>query len=162
VSAARNDLATATAQNDKLVKTLATYNDVKTTAAQLNASEATLTQAMSTEVRWSEYFADFGFLPANTWLTKLTLTNALPAGSLLSPSQAPQQIGSVAVEGYAMKYGDLANWLDALEPEQGVSNVDFTKAAEQYIGTTKVVQFAGTAGLTSAALSGRCAKAGSC
>jgi hypothetical protein len=127
-----------------------------------------LTQATSTEVRWSGFLADFGFIQSNTWLTNLTLTNRLPAGSLATPSGAPDTIGRISVNGFALKYGDLATWLDALAGEQDAlkhplfSNVYFSSAAESYIGDTKVVGFQGSADLTSAGLSGRCAQPGSC
>lgn len=163
VATAKKDVAAAVADNAKLTRTIATYRDVKTTAAQLAASEAMLSQAMSTEIRWSGYLSDFGFLPKNTWLSDVTMTSSLTAGSLPSSKQAPADVGSLSFKGVALKYGDMADWLDALQqPKTGISNVSFTNAAEAYIGDTKVINFTAAADLTANALSNRCAEPGSC
>lgn len=162
VQSAQSALTKVTTENANLTRAVASYSNVKGTAAELAAHEAMLIQATSTEVRWSEYLSDFSQLPPNTWLTSLTLTDTLSPGSLLTPSQATPKIGTVTVQGIALKYGDLANWLDALQPEPGVANVSFSTATETYIGASKVIDFQGSSDLTSAALSGRCAKPGSC
>jgi len=168
VSDARQQLAQANSENAQLTRQLATFSDVKGTAAQLNASEALLTQATSTEVRWSEYLADFGFLPRNSWMTSLSLTSSLPAGTLTTPAQAAPVIGSVTISGFATKYPDLATWLDSLAEQQNgkqqkmLQNVYLSKAAETYIGPTKIVEFGATADVPAAGLSGRCVTPGSC
>lgn len=168
VSDAKQELAKATSENAALTRDLAQFNGMKALAAQLNASEALLTQASSTQVRWSEYLSDFGFLPQNSWMTNLTLTNSLPAGSLTSQSQAPSVIGSVTVTGYSMDFPSLAAWLDGLssqenaEHEKMLSNVYLSKGEENYIGNTKVVKFSATANVPAAGLSAVCATPGSC
>lgn len=168
VSDAKQQLASASSQNAQLTRQLATFNDVKATAAQLGASEALLTQATSSEVRWSEYLADFGFLPRNSWMTSLNVSSALSPGTLTSPSQATSDIGTVTISGFSMKYPDLATWLDSLAEQQNakqqkmLDNVYLSKAAETFIGQTKVVQFSATASVPVAGLSGRCATPGSC
>lgn len=160
VTNAKQKVDTATTENAQLTRQLASYSDVKTTAAQLAASQALLSQAMSTEVQWSTYLADFSvMLPPTTWLTSLTMANSLPAGSLGSPSAAPAEIGTVSVQGIAMKYNNLADWLDSLKPEHGLAGIYFSNASEQFIGTTKTVGFQASANLTSDAL---CQKAGGC
>lgn len=160
VSAAQQKVNVATADNGRLTKQLATYSDVKATAAQLAASQALLNQAMSTEVQWSVYLADFSvMLPPTTWLTSLTMTSTLPAGSLATSSGAPSEIGTVSVQGVAMKYDNLADWLDSLKTENGLANVYFSSATEQFIGATKTVAFQASANLTSQAL---CQKVGGC
>jgi Tfp pilus assembly protein PilN len=168
VDDAKQELARVDAQNSQLTRQLATFSDVKATAAQLAASEALLTQAAGTEIRWSEYLADFGFLPRNSWMTSLTLTSSLSAGTLQNPVQAEPTIGSVTLNGVSMKYPDLATWLDGLAEQQNgkqqkmLENVYLSKAGEAYIGDTKVVNFDATADVPAAGLSGRCATPGSC
>jgi Tfp pilus assembly protein PilN len=160
VTAAKQKVNTAAAKNSQLTRQLASYSDVKTTAAQLAASQALLSQAMSTEVQWSTYLADFSvILPPTTWLTSVTMSSTLPAGSLTSSTAAPGEIGTVSVQGVAMKYDNLADWLDSLKPERGLASVYFSNAAEQYIGATKTVGFQASANLTSDAL---CQNAGGC
>ena len=168
VSVAKQQLASANSKNAQLIRQLAAFNDVKATAAQLNASEALLTQATSTEIRWSEYLADFGFLPHNSWMTSLNISSSLPPGTLTTPSQATPEVGAVTFSGFSMKYPDLATWLDGLAEQQNakqqkmLDNVYLSKAAETFIGQTKVVQFDATASVPAAGLSGRCATPGSC
>jgi Tfp pilus assembly protein PilN len=168
VSDAKQQLSQASAENGQLTRQLATFSDVKATAAQLNASEALLTQATATEVRWSEYLADFGFLPRNSWMTTLTVNSSLPPGTLSTPTQAPAEIGTVSVGGYSMKYTDLATWLDSLAEQKNakqqktLDNVYLSKAGETFIGDTKIVQFNASANVPAAGLSGRCATPGSC
>lgn len=168
VSDAKQQLARANTENAQLTRQLASYADVKATQAQLNASEALLTQAKATEIRWSEYLADFGFLPHNSWITSLSVSSSLSAGTLANPSQATSEIGSVSIDGVSMKYTDLATWLDALAEEQNakqqktLDNVYLSKASEIFIGPTKVVQFNASADVPVAGMSGRCATPGSC
>jgi Tfp pilus assembly protein PilN len=160
VNDAKGQLNSASAESTRLTHELATYSDVKATAAQLAASQALLNQAMGTEVQWSSYLADFSvMLPPTTWLTSLTMSSQLPAGSLSAPSDAAGTIGTVNVQGVALKYNNLADWLDSLKPERGLEGVYFSNATEQYIGATKTVGFQASADLTSDAL---CQKAGGC
>jgi Tfp pilus assembly protein PilN len=160
VNAAKQRVTAATSDNARLTHQLATYRDVKTTAAELAASEATLAQATSTQIRWSSYLADFSeVLPKTTWLTNMTMTEQLAPGSLTGPAQAAGNVGTLSFQGVALKYGNLAEWLDSLQPVDGLADVYFSTATEQYIGTTKTVTFAGSANLSADAL---CPKAGSC
>jgi Tfp pilus assembly protein PilN len=163
VHEAKQQLANATSEQGSLTRELAKYDQVKLTQSQLQASEALLTQSMATEVQWSNYLADLStLLPANTWLTKLTINESLPAGGVLSPSQPAGQIGTMTLQGEAIQYNDLASWLDALAKEGGLANVYFSTASENYIGDKKVVDFQGSSEVTADALSARCAKPGVC
>jgi Tfp pilus assembly protein PilN len=160
VSAAKHKLSTATTDGGRLTRELASYSDVKTTAAELQASQALLDQAMSTEVQWSSYLADFSvILPSTTWLTSLSMTNTIAPGSLASPKEAPASIGSLTIQGVALKYNNLADWLDSLKPEKGLEGVYFSNAAENFIGATETVGFQASANLTSDAL---CQTPGGC
>ena len=160
VTDAKTQLQSATSESRALSRQLATYNDVNTTAAQLAASQAILAQATATRVEWSGYLADLSeVLPSATWLTNLSMSEQAAPGSLVSPSQASGTVGTLTFAGVALKYGDLANWLDSLQPVTGLANVYFSNATEQYIGSTKTVNFSGSADLTADAL---CQKPGSC
>jgi hypothetical protein len=95
----------------------------------------------------------------------MTLTETVAPGSLSSPSQAPASIGTASFQGVGLKYASLADWLDRVAKigdGSGLTNVYLSTAAESFIGPTKVVNFQATSGLTSTALSARCAKAGVC
>lgn len=163
VASAKKSLDTATSQNSALTRQLATFSNVKGTAAQLAASQALLTQATASEVSWSNFLADLStLLPTTTWLTSLTVNESVQPGTLVAPAQAPAAIGTLSVQGFALKYPNLADWLDSVAKESGLSNVYFSTATEQFIGPTKVVTFQGSSTVTASALDGRCASAGSC
>jgi Tfp pilus assembly protein PilN len=174
VTTAKQQLATVTATNTALTAKLATFAPVKQLATQLAASEAMLTQAMSTEVLWSQFLADLSTTaPASTWLTQLTLSESVRPGSLANPAQAPDVIGNLAAQGFAAPQGtaspwpSLADWLDSLDPTQknGLATVQgatFATAVLADLAKHPVVQFQGSAVITSKALSDRCATAGSC
>jgi type IV pilus assembly protein PilN len=160
VAAAKEQLSSATADNARLTQQLAQYSDVKATSAALVANQNLLNQAMSTQVQWSGYLADLSVvLPANTWLTSVTFSSQLAAGSLSTPAQATPTIGNVTFNGIAIKWSDVAAWLDSLQPERGLADVYFSNASESYIGATKTVAFQASANLTSQAL---CQKLGGC
>jgi Tfp pilus assembly protein PilN len=165
VTSAKKDLSTAAAENQTLTTRVAKFADVNTTRAELSAHEAMLTQAMSTEIKWSDYLGMFATLPTSTWLESLTLTESVAPGTLTSPTQAPRVVGSVTFKGVAQKYVSLADWLDrvaTLGSVTGLANASFSTAQENFINSTKVVDFQAATTLTQAALSGRCATPGAC
>ncbi len=163
VSTAKHDAATATTQNATLVRQLATYSDVRKTASELAAAQAMQQQVFSTRITWSHYLEDFSLiLPKSTWLTNVNFTESLLPASIANASQATDPVGTVSWQGYAMKWNDLADWLDSLAPEQGVGSVYFSKAQEAYLPntTTKVINFTANAEITSKAVTGECAAGG--
>jgi Tfp pilus assembly protein PilN len=165
VTSAKQKLAAANSQNARLSAQISKFGDVNTTQAALNANEAMLTQAMSSEIRCSDLLGDFGTLPTSTWLQSLTLTESVVPGSLASPTGAPPVVGTVSFKGVGDKYASLADWLDkvtTIGTSAGLANVSFSTAQEQFIDAHKVVDFQAATSLTSAALSGRCAKPGAC
>jgi len=163
VDAAKADLASKQQQQTVLTQRLSKLTDVRTTASLLAANEALMSRAMATEVEWSTYLQDFtAIIPNTTWLTQLTMSSSLAPGSLVSPSQAPARTGTITFQGDTLKWPTLADLLDSLAKEKGLSNVYFSTATEQYIGPTKIVNFQASSDLNPSALSGRCADSGSC
>jgi type IV pilus assembly protein PilN len=164
VDAAKQSLASEQSQATTLQAKLKTLQDVKTIGAAADASEAMLTQAMAGEIKWSEYMADLSTtLPKSMWVSQLKLSESVTPGSMLTPNQSPDfAVGTVQMDGTALKYPALADLLDQLAKEQGLANVYFSQATESFIGNTKVVKFQSSADLDGLALSGRCAAKGSC
>ena len=160
VASAKNDLASATAQNSRLTRQIQTYSNVKVMAAELAAAQAMLAQAAGTEVLWSTYLADLSVIvPKSTWLTGLTATESVAPGTLTSAAAAPSKIGTVMATGYSLAWTDLATYLDALHPENGLANPYFSKAEEKYIGPRKVLSFSSSTDVAQSAL---CAPSGGC
>lgn len=177
VSNAKKQVAAANTENATLTRSVATYAHVSAVKADKDAHEAMLIQAMASEIQWSSYFGAFATLPTSTWLKSLTLSETVPPGSLTSPTQAPPIVATAAFDGTGLKYGSLADWLDRVATlggsggtwggggvgtQDGFINVYFSTAVEAFIDTTKIVNFAASTSLSSAALSKRCVKAGDC
>jgi hypothetical protein len=165
VTKAKQQVVSATADNATLTTKVASFSNVRQIESTRDAHEAMLTQAMSSEIQWSTYFGAFATLPTSSWLKSMTLSETVAPGSLTSPSQAPAVVATAAFSGVGMNYSSLAAWLDrvtTLGQDNGLSNTYFNSATEAFVGATKIVNFTGTANLSSAALSGRCAKSGTC
>ncbi|MBX6371506.1 MAG: hypothetical protein IRZ02_04535 [Acidothermus sp.] len=165
VDAAKQQVANQEQRQAQLSQQLRSLNEVRTTAAQLAASEALLTRAMATEIQWSTYLSDLSVIvPNSVWLTQLSLQESLQPGSLTAPSAASGTIGSISLQGYGKTWPDLATLLDALgkEAQRGVVQPYFSTAQESFIGDVKVLQYQASTVLSPAALSDRCANPGSC
>lgn len=163
VTSAKENLADAQTQQTKLTAQLARLQYVDATAAQLAAAEATVTQAMASEIHFSDFMADLSLItPPRTWFTDVNFSESVGVGSLSSPDQAPAAVGSVGFSGVALSHPDLATWLDAAAKEKGFVDPYFSTSAEQMIGTTKVANFTSSVSLSSDALTKRCAQPGVC
>ncbi len=170
VTTAKAGLATAQAQQAALNNKVAALQFVSQAQSAVDASEASLTQATSTEIHWSDYLADLAtLLPSGVWVSQVTLSESVAPGSLANPADAPASVGAVQISGSATEPGGFSNvhngvaaWLDAAVTEKGFSNPWFAPSAETFIGTTKVATFASSLTLTSDALTKRCAQPGVC
>jgi Tfp pilus assembly protein PilN len=153
VAKAKSQLATANEKTAALQRQIQRYSDVGRVSTQLASTNAMLAQATGTEVKWSVYLADLSVvIPQSSWLTGMTVSESLQPGTIASAAQAPAEIGKVTMRGNTMNWLDLATYLDALQPEPGLSNPSFSQADEKFIGAHKVVTFTSSAGVTSAAL----------
>jgi len=170
VTTAQAGLATAQAQQAKLNQDIAKLQYVSQAQSSVDASEAALTQATSSEIHWSDYLADLAtLLPTGVWVSQVSFSESVPPGSLANPADAPASVGSVQITGTATVPGGFSNvhngvaaWLDAAVKEKGFANPWFAQSAESFIGSTKVATFSSSLTLTSDALTKRCAQPGVC
>jgi Tfp pilus assembly protein PilN len=162
VTSAKSDLAATQSQQAVLQSKLSSLQYVSQAASQKGAAEATLTEAMASEIQWSHYLADLIVItPTSVWFTTITLTDSVAAGSLASPSQATA-VGTISFSGDALSHDNVADWLDSAVKEPGFTDPTFSSSTEQYIGTKKVVTFSSNVQLDADALSKRCAQPGVC
>ena len=159
-ASARNQLAEAQATHTSLQSQLAGLQSVKDVYTQVAARKAMLAQAMGHEVRWSYYLTDLSLkVPDHVWLTNITASessNQPTAGaSTTATSVLPTGLGSVTFSGVAFSHDDVAAWLDMLAKERGFVGVYFTNSTKAYLGPRPVDNFASSATLSQAALSGR-------
>jgi Tfp pilus assembly protein PilN len=162
VTSAKADLATSQSQQTTLQSKLSSLQYVTQAATQKNDAEATLTEAMASEIQWSHYLADLSVItPSTVWFTQVSLTDSVSAGALASPSQATT-VGTISFSGDALSHDNVADWLDSAVKEPGFTDPTFASSTELYIGPKKVVSFTSNVQLDADALSKRCAQPGVC
>ena len=163
VSDAQTRLTTAQSQQTSLQAEKAKLSYVTTAKSDEDVANAALTQAMGSDIQWSNYLADLSvILPAHAWFTSISMTESVAAGSLPSVASAPATVGSISFAGDGISHNDLAAWLDAASKEKGFANPYFSQSQQTFIGKTSVAQFAATVDVSADALSSRCAQPGSC
>lgn len=156
VGSAQEEVDTATAQSTALRAEAATYSNVTQVYAQAAAAQALLTQAMGEEIRFSRFMNDLSLtVPDNVWVKGATFTQGSSPAAVGSTEPG---VGTVTFTGVGFSHDDVAVWLESLATQKGYTNPDFTNSTETLLGTRKVVNFASTVQLTSAALSGRYSK----
>jgi Tfp pilus assembly protein PilN len=160
ISSAQAEVDTAQSQQVALQAQLAKLASVKQTFAEVQAKQQLLQQAMGQEIRWSYMLNDLSLrMPNNVWLTAIQATENVGGTASTSSSALPgsstDTIGTIAFSGMGMKHDDVANWLDSLARERGLTDPTFQNSTETAIGQTGVVQFTSTAQIGPKAYSNR-------
>lgn len=153
VGSANEELEAATAEGSRLQAETAKYADVTAVYAQSAAAQAMLAEAMGEEVRYSRFLSDLSLsVPENVWLTSLTFAQAPvdPAVGSTEPG-----VATLTVSGKGFSHEDVAMWLESLAAQKTYTDPNFSSSQEVMIGEREAVEFASTATLTPAALSGR-------
>jgi Tfp pilus assembly protein PilN len=162
VTDAKSRLLNAQATQTELQAKVNKVSYVTAEAAQAQAAQGMLTQATGSAIPFSTYLADLSLLtPKNVWFTNLTLTNALPAGSVAAGAATPATVGTITFAGQALAHTDVATWLDNAAKEVGFSDPYFTSSTESVVPGTGAATgtasktwdtFSSSVNLTSAAL----------
>jgi Tfp pilus assembly protein PilN len=161
ISSAQNEVNAAQAQQVALQTKLNSLASVKQTFAEVQVKQQLLQQAMGQEIRWDYMLNDLSLrMPNNVWLTGIQASESVAVlGATSAPSTQPgtttTTIGTMSYSGVGMKHDDVANFLDSLSKERGLSNPVFTNSTETAIGTTPVVGWAATAQIDTSAYSNR-------
>lgn len=157
VSSANDDLAAAKSEHAALQTQVDGLAHVRQTYALVDQANGLLRDAGGNEVLWSSYLGDLGpLLPAEAWLTKVTVAAAPVAGPAVGGAPASQQaVAQITFEGTALSHVNVAIWLDSVATERGWANPYFSKSEEKLVGTRKTFNFTSTVTVTAAALSGR-------
>jgi Tfp pilus assembly protein PilN len=135
-----NELAVVQAQVDALQPVAAEAAASAQLAAATSQRNAALRDVLSKQLPWdSTLDALARVLPADVWLTSLTLQSPTPAAqSSASSASAPQ---GVQLVGYARSQDAVARTLARLALVPGVSDVTLSSTASTTLGKTTVVQF---------------------
>jgi Tfp pilus assembly protein PilN len=166
VSDANEELAASQAENTSLRRQTAQYANVTALYAAAAAAQTQLATAMGDEIRFSQMMNDFSLaIPSTVWVTSLNLVATPPVAPVAgapataaAPVAGPPVLGTLAVTGKGFNHKDVAVWLEAIAGLKAFSDPYFSSSSEGLIGKRKVVTFASTANINSAALSGRYSK----
>ena len=164
VSSAQGQVDNASATQRQLQAESTKYAAVTGVYARATAAQAMLSQAMGDEIRYSQLLNDLSLsVPAKVWVKNVAFAQTPPAApgaaaTATAASTAAAGIGTFTVTGIGFSHDDVAVWLESIGAQKTYSNPYFSNSTEALIGTRKVVNFASTATVTSAALSGRYTK----
>lgn len=159
VSDANDKLDAVGAQQRLLQGQTAQYRDVTATYKRAADAQALLVVAMGDEVRYSRFLSNLSLaIPDNVWVKNITFAQAGTSSTSRGP--ASTGIGTLTVSGVAFKHEDVAGWLESLSRGPGYDGPLLQSSTEVLLGTKQVVNWAATATLSPAALSGRYSKTG--
>lgn len=171
VNQAQEELDASQARTTTLQARANKFAEVTVVAAQVEAAEAQLSQAMGQEVRWSYFLNDLSLVtPSKVWLTEVTVAQTVDAAAAATaaaatpsgePSFVEAGIGTVTVFGKGLRHNDVAAWLDALAKQNGLAQPYLTSSTLEAISGEKVASFESQATITEDALSRRFQKADS-
>jgi hypothetical protein len=156
VAAAQSDLDSTRSQTTALQRQQTRYAEVPVVMAQLDSVRAARESALGSDVLWYRFLTDLAInTPTGTSLSSVGVTlnaSAAPVGSTVPLT--PAGLGTVKVTGRALKYGDVAGWLDDVDLVNGLAGSSLQSASTD--GTaTGAITYSGTAIVTGSALSHR-------
>jgi Tfp pilus assembly protein PilN len=123
VASAQEDLAATRAQGVALQRQQDKYAEAPKALAELDAARASRESALGTDVSWYLFLNDLAVnTPLGTELASVTIsmtgkTESTPSTVPLTPSG----LGQVRVTGKALKFTDVAAWLDAVNQVHGLT-----------------------------------------
>jgi hypothetical protein len=129
------------------------YADVPKVIAQVDAAVAARSQAMGTDVLWYRYLREIDdATPAGVTLKSLSMGIAAASGGTEGGDPLSKAgPGTFAVEATAKKYGQVANWLEAVDKITGLASASLGEASKN----EDTINFSSRAVITVDALSGR-------
>ncbi|HEY6795549.1 MAG TPA: PilN domain-containing protein [Kineosporiaceae bacterium] len=126
VARARSDLAIIQAEGGRLQAQQARYAGVPTTLAELDHVKAAREAALANDVAWYRFLADLAVnTPPGTELTQVTITMD---GKSSDAPLTPAGLGTVTVQGTALKFTDVAAWLEDTDQVHGLAGSGLTSA----------------------------------
>jgi Tfp pilus assembly protein PilN len=156
VSDANDELVASQADVSRLQGEKAKFAAVPQVIAQVNAAADARTLALGSDVLWYRYLNEMdGAQPSGIRMNKLTVTmNSSTTPAAAKDPLTPAGQGTVALEGTADHYADIASWLEALNKITGFSAATLINAAKD----KETINYSLSAVVDSDALSGRYTK----
>jgi Tfp pilus assembly protein PilN len=167
VSSAETDLAAVRAQGALLQAQQAKYAQVPKALAELDRVKAAREATLGTDVAWYRFLSDLAInTPSGTQLSSVTITmSGKNATTAASAPLTPTGLGQVKVTGQALRFTDVAAWLDAVNKVHGLTGSGLDSATKPAAGSpgtsgsaspaASTVTFSGSAVVVPGALSHR-------
>lgn len=154
VSSAQERLDVATAERVALAREATRYAEVPRVFQSVAEAQSHLATAMGNEIRWSFFLNDLALtMPQGVALDALRVSGPVPGASASGDLGAG--IGSMDVQGKALGYPAVANWLDALAKMRVTTDPYLGQVQSATSEGRAVLSFSGSASLTPDALSRR-------
>jgi hypothetical protein len=133
VAAAESDLASVRAQGVHLQAQQRKYAGVPTALAELDQMKGAREAVLGTDVAWYRFLADLAYrTPSDTELQSVTITmTGSTAPSASAVPLTPAGLGTVEVSGKALRFTDVAAWLDAVNGVNGLTGSGLQGATRQ-------------------------------
>lgn len=158
VDSAKTELAAEQQRTDTLRAEEAKYSEVPRVLAEVEAAQTARSQAMVTDVLWSDQLnALAAAYPKTTWLRDMTVSLGVPVGAApdAAVSVVPTGIGALTFNGTGLTHSDASAFMDVLESTPGYEYPYLTVSERTDLEGTVVVDFTVTVNLTADVLSHR-------
>jgi hypothetical protein len=147
-------------RSSAIAQASARYGAVPQLEHETQAAERSLQTAMAQEVRWSYFLNDISsVMPADAWLTGMTMTQRLGAQTSApgapGPGTSGPGIASLTYAGVGNSYPAVAVWLEAQDAISTSDDPYVTTTADTKIGEVPMVSFETTATVNASAYSHR-------
>jgi hypothetical protein len=147
VVAAQHDLETIEQAGTRLMKEQAKYARVPQVTAERDRVKAVRQAVLGADVLWYRFLSDLAMnTPPGTELTSVTvsMTGATTATSPTAIPLVTPGLGEVQVKGKALRFPDVAAWLDAVNRVHGLAGSGLTSAKKEDPGSSD--EFTGAPG----------------
>ena len=121
----------------------------QTVLSQREERSLALASALGKRVAWDRILSHMALvMPDDVWLTKVSgtvpLQSALPPGTLAAPtgpSALPQAPTAIEIDGYTYSQPSVARFLERLQVDADLQNVQLKTSGTTMLGAQKVVSF---------------------
>jgi Tfp pilus assembly protein PilN len=146
LSSAKTDLATAQATNAQLTTKISGLQRFKTLADAETAKQLVVHTIEADQVPFSAVLRDLStVIPSQVYVTSLTGTIQLTAGSANITPSLVGLIGNIQIQGFAESHDSVALWLNRVATVKGWANPWVSSSTK---GDNTWVQFSGTIDMT--------------
>jgi Tfp pilus assembly protein PilN len=161
LTSAEDDLAATRAQAVQLQAEQTKYAEAPKVLANLDAARTARASALGTDVAWYQFLSDLAInTPGGTGLSSVAISMDGTVNATASTVPlVPAGLGEVKVTGKAVRFPDVATWLDSFGQVHGLAGIVLMNAAQgnpdSGSSASAAIDYTGSAVITTGALSHR-------